>query len=456
VTAALLANAATKQMPKGDHMLDGSRNFPWQSLISQYAPNLAVYNSTDEVHRKMEALANGNCSAYMTTEPAAKASQQQGAKDVKVFRLTSPHSTANKTRMLFNFGIHGREYIAAEVALRFFYTMCDGSERSMKVLNTTDFIVIPLLNVAGRKKVETAEAGVTCSSLRKNEREVDLNRNFDFHWDEGTDDSYAEDFRGAIPNSEPETKLITDLVKFFNPKVFIDIHSGDASLMYPYSFKAEACGTAQRMQALIDFVNNRDFCQQQGCVRSGPAALALNPPYVASGTSIDYMYEVLGIEYSYTWEVFSGQRANWLGSSTTASRATRNHALLQLEGGVKHGHHAHPPHMSFLASEPRDTSAIVPRHGAGHGHTKGVAQHPIVAHGGSKPLPGAMPSGLSMEECFAYFNPISADEVDHVTARWTSALLSAAEYFHTDGSSSQQQANPAQQQQQQQQQDKRQ
>jgi hypothetical protein len=83
-------------------------------------------------------------------------------------------------------------------------------------------------------------------------------------------------------------------------------------------------------------------------------------------------------------------------------------------------------------------------------------QHPIVAHGGSKPLPGAMPSGLSMEECFAYFNPISADEVDHVTARWTSALLSAAEYFHTDGSSSQQQANPAQQQQQQQQQDKRQ
>merc|ERR1719352_1390636 len=94
-------------------------------------------------------------------------------------------------------------------------------------------------------------------------------------------------------------------------------------------------------------------------------------------------------------------------------------------------------------------SAIVPRRGA-HA-SKGTAQHPI-AHGGSKPLPGAMPSGLSMEECFAYFNPISADEVDHVTARWTSALLSAAEWFHTDGPTTpQQQTAPAQQQQQQQQ-----
>ncbi len=63
--------------------------------------------------------------------------------------------------------------------------------------------------------------------------QVDLNRNLDFHWDEGTDDSYAEDFRGTTPNSEPETKLIVGLVKSFKPKVFIDIHSGDASLMYP-------------------------------------------------------------------------------------------------------------------------------------------------------------------------------------------------------------------------------
>lgn len=437
VVGALASASPTKAMPKGDHMLDGSRNFPWQSLVSQYAPNLAVYNSTDEIFRKMDELASGKCSSYMKYESAAKPAQSTTAKDVKVFRLTSPHAGTNKTRILLNFGIHGREYIAAEVALRFFYTMCDGSDRSMRVLNNTDFIVIPLLNVAGRKKVETAEAGVTCSSLRKNEREVDLNRNFDFHWDEGTDDSYAEDFRGSVPNSEPETKLIVDLVKYLSPKVFIDIHSGDASLMYPYSFKAEACPTANRMQALIDYVNKRDFCQQQGCVRSGPAALALNPPYVASGTSIDYMYEVLGIEYSYTWEVFSGQRVSWLGSGTTASTASkRNHQLLQLEGGVKH---AHAPHASFIS---HDTSAIVPRRGA-HS-TKGSIQHPIT-HGGSKPLPGAMPSGLSMEECFAYFNPISADEVDHVTARWTSALISGAEYFLEEG-----QQAPAQQQQQQQ------
>jgi hypothetical protein len=439
--------AAATPHAKGDRRVsDGSRNLPWINLVSRWAPNHRVYNSTDSLHTKVDALLSGSCSHLLTRDNPTLST---GAKDAYVLRLKKP-GVQNATKILYNFGIHGREYIAGEVAMVFLTMMCNGSPRSEKILDTTEFMIIPVLNVAGRKKAEKGDASLSCASQRKDENEVDLNRNFDFHWDEGSDDSTAEDYRGPGRGSENETQLLVHLAKEYRPKLFIDVHSGDESLMYPYSWKSESCPTGAKHQKLLDFVNTKSFCNGKlgaGCkVRSGPAASSLNPPYTASGTSLDYMYEVVKLEYTYTWEVFSGTRA-----AQEASSLQRQAGFISADSSSssKLGQKQHTQLLSTGSSQSvmsMDLSAVVPN--AAEAPTavqqqqqqpkdellKGATQFamlPAKPSGPAVPKPLAALSAYEMaaEECFAYFNPTSREGMDEVSRRWANALLSVAEYL---------------------------
>ena len=250
---ALVAWAEGAKPGQGDRLVvGGGRDFPWLNLAATFAPSYEAYNSTDGVHDRVEALV-ASCSRYLSHDSKFA---RQDKTFPRVLRLRSPDPPKNATRVVLNFGIHGREYISAEVppsprattttprhlralpptsrlrpqvALAFLYRMCDGSSRSLAVLATTDFIVLPLLNIAGRRRVESSDESIKCSDMRKNSRHVDVNRNFDFHFAEGSDNAGDEDYRGRAPNSELETQLLIDVADSFKPDVFIDVHSGARS-----------------------------------------------------------------------------------------------------------------------------------------------------------------------------------------------------------------------------------
>ena len=301
--------------------------------------------------------------------------------------------------------------------------------------------------MAGREKVETETA--TCSSMRKNENDVDLNRNFAFRWEEGSDDPFQEDYRGTAAMSEPQSKLLNHTASIFQPTMFIDVHSGDQSLMYPYSFKAEECPNAQSHQDLLDFVNDRVFCPaglpfndptqklfKNTCgVRAGPAALALSPPYTASGTTLDYMYEVLKIPYAMTWEVFSGTRYMQImqqsrGNSALAGASLQHHTqLLDTGAGARSSRFSAVLQREHIVDPP-------------HPH-KLAAQHSLMP-GGAKPGAPLMPD-MSASDCFAYFNPTSADEMARVAGTWAEAIVVGSEYLnnHQRGRSEKQAATAA-------------
>jgi hypothetical protein len=269
--------------------------------------------------------------------------------------------------------------------------------------------------------------------MRKNENDVDLNRNFDFKWEDGSDDSYQEDYRGSAPMSEPESKLLNHTATLFQPSMFIDVHSGDQSLMYPFSFKAEECPNAREHQVLLDHVNDNVFCKaglpfndpsqktfKNTCgVRAGPAALALSPPYTASGTTLDFMYEVLKIPYAMTWEVFSGTR--YMQMLQKSAGASKGSATLQ-----------HTTQLLDTGSASSRFSAVVPRHGAeAEAARKLSAQHPLMV-GGARPRPATNPAtpDRSANDCFAYFNPTNGIEMVRVAETWAEALIVGSEYLN--------------------------
>jgi len=425
---------------KGDRMLDGSRDFPWLNLAQVWSANPSVYNTTGNLLAKVDSFLGKDSvceqnGVALTRIPIPHDLIGSRAEDVRVLRLTgSSGNTAGRTKVMINLGIHGREYITGEVSLRLLAQLCDGSKRSQELLQETEFMIIPLLNVAGREKVETETAA--CASMRKNENDVDLNRNFDFKWEEGSDDPYQEDYRGTTAMSEPQSRLLNHTAAVFAPTMFIDVHSGDQSLMYPYSFKAEECPNAQQHQDLLDFVNDQTFCKaglpfndptqkvfKNTCgVRAGPAALALSPPYTASGTTLDYMYEVLKIPYAMTWEVYSGtrymqimQQSKGLQHSKALSGAALQYHTQLLDTGAP----------AYSAVQHRRVERDAPR------ARKLTAGHPLMP-GGARPLPAASAAkpDMSATDCFAYFNPTSADEMARVVSTWAEALVVGSEFLN--------------------------
>ena len=426
---------------KGDRMLDGSRDFPWLNLAQVWSANPSVYNTTSDLLSKVDAyLGEGSVCAKNGVSLTRTAiphdllkSKGSRAEEVRVLRLTGLGNAANRTRVMINLGIHGREYITGEVSLRLLGQLCDGSKRTKDLLAETEFMIIPLLNIAGREKVEGETS--TCASMRKNENDVDLNRNFDFKWEEGSDDPFQEDYRGTAAMSEPQSRLLNYTASIFAPSMFIDVHSGDQSLMYPYSYKAAECKNAQQHQDMLDFVNAQTFCQaglpfndptqkvfKNTCgVRAGPAALALSPPYTASGTTLDYMYEVLKIPYAMTWEVFSGTRYMQImqqSKGSALSGAAMQHHTQLLDTGAR----------AFNAVKHRRVERPPP-----HARTLAAAAHqnPMMP-GGARPLPAATPAkpDMSATDCFAYFNPTSEDEMGRVAGTWAEALVVGSEYLN--------------------------
>lgn len=69
---------------------------------------------------------------------------------------------------------------------------------------------------------------------------VDLNRNYDYKWNatcnSGSPYSWAEDYRGPAPFSEPETQAIKDLALQNDFKYAVSFHSGAEDILYPWGY----------------------------------------------------------------------------------------------------------------------------------------------------------------------------------------------------------------------------
>lgn len=460
VLSAATVQAAATAKGRGDWRLDGVARFPWSNLLTYLTPDHSVYNSTDEIHSKLRVLMT-TC-PELTLEPSAEDFRSSALNETMVLRLTSTsQSPTPRENVLLAFGIHGREYVASEVALALVYKLCDGSARSANVLERTTFIIFPVMNVAGRKKMgANLENGEdhTCASMRKNGADVDLNRNFDVSWDEGSTVPSAEDYRGPSPNSEPETQLLAGVAKRFTPKLFIDVHSGDETMMYPYSYIAQSCPKAAMQQALADHVGQTAFHCTNGamnvateagkraaslldqeqlvaCPKVGNAAESLDPPYLASGSTLDYMYEKLNTPFAYTWEVYTGVRYAAGAKSATASTAASASATATATAASSNAAAASSFSVHQLAaaleSEPahRAMDAVhwhpkAPRH---VGMRTRSQQH-VLLPGARASMPvGALRADMELDDCFAYFNPTNAADLARVKEVWSEALIAAAQ-----------------------------
>ncbi|PIQ23029.1 hypothetical protein COW36_01975 [bacterium (Candidatus Blackallbacteria) CG17_big_fil_post_rev_8_21_14_2_50_48_46] len=170
--------------------------------------------------------------------------------DIWAVTLTNRQNRAPKPVTMFTGGVHARELAPVELLMKLMDLLTSEYGKDPKItelLNTHEVFILPMVNVDGRVEVEKGD-----SWQRKNTHGtgIDLNRNFDNHWNyqglnvpdswkRGLSDPNGEIYSGAAPASEPETQVVQAMMARKKPAIFADIHAYGEMMLWPFGYSAE-------------------------------------------------------------------------------------------------------------------------------------------------------------------------------------------------------------------------
>ncbi|MCE1188398.1 MAG: immune inhibitor A [Ignavibacteria bacterium] len=161
----------------------------------------------------------------------------------------NPGINQNKPQVFFDGLIHAREPESMACVLYYMWYLIENYGTNAEVtylVNNREFYFVPCFNPDGYEynhQTNPSGGGLWRLNRRNNGNNtygVDLNRNFGYKW--GYDDigssSIAGDetYRGPSAFSEPETQHIRDLFLSKNFKTYINYHSYNNSIIYPWGY----------------------------------------------------------------------------------------------------------------------------------------------------------------------------------------------------------------------------
>ncbi len=166
---------------------------------------------------------------------------------LKVSRNARILADGSKPSVLYMGAQHAREWITPEMIRRLMHHVLDGyqTDAAMRTLvNQNELWFIPVANPDGYDWTFEPDQRLWRKNLRDNNRDgviepgdgVDLNRNFPTKWgydNEGSSsDPPNETYRGAAPNSEPESRVLDALARRVKFKFLVNYHSAAELLLY--------------------------------------------------------------------------------------------------------------------------------------------------------------------------------------------------------------------------------
>merc|ERR1719265_321631 len=505
--AAVLASATARLAP---HYLSVGSGLGMPNAVKD------KYHTTDNILSSLEALEK-KCPQLTRHEVEAIDPSTNAPKKHVAYTLTdSTTSKDSKKRFMLTFGMHGREYISSETALYLSQFSCERMSQGDKlfanvqtsadtatpveapkpaeaaepvpgesapismletgtglglaeaitkgrlenILKHTEITFFPVLNVAGRKKLES---GDSCTNQRKNGRNVDLNRNFADWYNPSNAQPSDEDYQGPGPMSEWESNCVKTLADQFHPHAYIDVHSGDLGMGYVYGHSGSEKSPDDALNSnWVRAVNSEAF---GGKVWNGNLANMGSFPYESHGSSCDYMYKSQHARISGTWEIWRKPSFFQMNADASASKAaagttgspsydyvstsvtkveavsgsaeTKQAGMLSKESSpVASSQNALQVESVQVPSKESTFQMLIESAvgESGHNEELGLSRDDVQMLVQSMSAEGK-PQGeiqellqdMSREQCFAYFNPVMPQHYDSTVSGFTHAILVGAE-----------------------------
>ncbi|XP_055308561.1 uncharacterized protein LOC129572592 [Sitodiplosis mosellana] len=219
--------------------------------------------------------------------------------------LKVSHKKGNPT-IFIESTIHAREWVTVATATYILNELLTSDDAEIrKLADSYDWVFVPVTNVDGYqythskdrmwRKTRKPNPSSTCVG-------ADPNRNFDFHHAEvgASTNPCAETYAGPTPFSEPEILALSKFIKSFdNIKLYISFHSYSQLLLFSYGHSKEHTPNHNDLNQ-IGLKTKQAIAQRYKTqYRVGSIAEAI---YLASGSSIDWVYGTQNVSLTYTFE----------------------------------------------------------------------------------------------------------------------------------------------------------
>ena len=208
------------------------------------------YMTYAQLKARLQALAAARPDLVRLEDVGDTWDKQQGKADHDIWAVQlNPGQRQGKPTVLMTGGVHARELAPVELLSKLIDQLVAGygqDERITRLLNSRNLVILPMVNVDGRVKVEQGSAW-----QRKNTHGtgIDLNRNFDNHWNyaglsvpdswkRGISDPNSEIYSGSAPASEPETQVVQAIMHRYKPIVFVDMHAYGELMLWPLGYQS--------------------------------------------------------------------------------------------------------------------------------------------------------------------------------------------------------------------------
>jgi len=214
-------------------------------------------------------------------------------RDIKIVRFTGRGYKSGDPKYLYTFNIHAREWITGMSGVYVIEQLVAKAQQDPDYLAGKEVVLMPMSNPDGfvhstiseRLHRKNMRSG-TCTGNSHNG--VDLNRNFDAHWAHpggSSSDPCSQTYHGTQAMSEPETNVISKVMKESPLKVYVDVHSYSQLILSSYGYTTAQNPRHQEYRS-VGFNIQTAIINTHGNVwEEGPTAQVL---YVASGTTKDY------------------------------------------------------------------------------------------------------------------------------------------------------------------------
>ncbi|QUC22950.1 uncharacterized protein UV8b_07191 [Ustilaginoidea virens] len=277
----------------------GSANRTWFESYHAYSDHVQWLSDLASRYPKMSKLVSSGNSLQGNPIPG-----------LHIFGRSGP---GKKPAVVFHGTVHAREWIAS-MAVE--YMMSElvtnyGSDTSITAfVDKYDFYLFPIVNVDGFKHSQTVDR-LWRKNLQPNPgsscRGHDINRNWDYKWggQGASPNPCGDDYGGEKPADAPETRALAAFLHGVKAaqglKLYIDYHSYGQLFMTPYGYSCSArARNDNELQSLAKGAVDAIYAVNKVKFDHGPIC---NIIYQATGSSVDYVADVVGADYTFASEL---------------------------------------------------------------------------------------------------------------------------------------------------------
>ncbi|KAJ7370282.1 corticosteroid- binding protein [Desmophyllum pertusum] len=216
----------------------------------------------------------------------------------------------SKPMVFINCGIHAREWVSPATCMYIVHQLASRGDVTVhEILNKVDVVIMPVFNVDGYvytwgmdrmwRKNRSLNPGSECVG-------TDLNRNWGFSWGENGASSQpcSDNYHGSSAMSESEVQHVARFLESQGKRLvgYLDIHSYSQIWMFPWGYtKKRSRDYDELMRVSKDVV---DAIKTEGGYNTNYTfGQASDIMYIESGTTKDYMYGHLHVQYTFSMEL---------------------------------------------------------------------------------------------------------------------------------------------------------